>query len=68
MTLEELLALPTVVDIVTAGRAFGVGRTTAHRLARAGTFPAPVRQVGGSYRVTRADLFRALGEVETIPA
>lgn len=68
MTQEELLALPTAVDIVTAGRAFGVSRTTAYRLASAGTFPVPVRHVGGSYRVSRADLLRELGVVETISA
>jgi len=68
MTQEELLALPTVVDIVTAGRAFGISRTTAYRLLRDGNFPTPIRLVGGNYRVTRTALLRALGEVETIPA
>jgi len=68
MTREELLALPTVVDIVTAGRAFGVGRTKAHTMARDGEFPVPVMRLGNTYRVSRVDLLRALGEVETIPA
>jgi hypothetical protein len=58
----ELQALPTAVDIVTAGRAFGLGRTKAHELARAGQFPVPVLRLGNSYRVTRAALLRALGE------
>ncbi len=58
----ELRSLPSVVDLVTAGRAFGIGRTKSHELVRAGEFPVPVLRLGNSYRVTRADLLRALGE------
>ncbi|MER5647296.1 hypothetical protein [Streptosporangium sp. NPDC002524] len=61
MTLEELLTLPVAVDLVTAGRAWGLGRTKAHELARAGEFPCPVQRLGNAYRVTRADLLRSLG-------
>jgi hypothetical protein len=64
MTRHELLALPAAVDLVTAGRAFGIGRTKAHALARAGEFPVPVLRLGHTYRVTRADLLRVLGETE----
>jgi hypothetical protein len=62
LSATELRALSTAVDIVTAGRAFGLGRTKAHQLARAGQFPVPVLRIGNSYRVTRAALLRALGE------
>ena len=58
----ELRNLPSVIDLVTAGRAFGLGRTKSHELARAGQFPVPVLRLGNSYRVTRAALPRALGE------
>jgi hypothetical protein len=61
MTVEELQALPVSFDLVTAGRAFRIGRTKAHQLARAGEFPCKVLRVGQSYRVTRTDLLRALG-------
>ncbi|MGJ6968783.1 hypothetical protein ACSDR0_43460 [Streptosporangium sp. G11] len=61
MPLAELLALPAAVDLVTAGRAWGFGRTKSHELARAGEFPCPVRRIGNTYRVTRADLLRSLG-------
>lgn len=61
LTVREALALPAVVDIVTAGRAVGIGRTTAYALARAGTFPCPVLRVGGSYRVATAELLSLLG-------
>ncbi|GGQ23700.1 hypothetical protein GCM10010140_62480 [Streptosporangium pseudovulgare] len=61
MSLAELLALPAAVDLVTAGRAWGLGRTKSHDLARAGEFPCPVLRLGNAYRVTRADLLRSLG-------
>lgn len=61
MTVAELQALPVSVDLVTAGRAWQLGRTKAHELARAGEFPCPVLRLGNSYRVTRADLLRSLG-------
>ena len=61
LTRAELLALPAVTDIVTAGRAFGIGRTTSHSLARSGDFPCDVMRVGGVYRVLTADLHRVLG-------
>jgi hypothetical protein len=61
MTIEELFALPVTLDIEVAGRAWMMGRTKAYALARNGEFPCPVLRVGRAYRVTRADLFRALG-------
>ena len=65
----ELLALPVSVDLLTAGRALGVGRTTAYELARRGEFPTPVLRLGTRYRVNRADLLRALGVTEDgVPA
>ena len=33
---EEVLALPAAVDLATAGRALGIGRSTAFDLARRG--------------------------------
>lgn len=61
MSLKELLALPVTFDLVTAGRAFGLGRTKSHELARADDFPCPVRRIGKRYVVTKPDLFRELG-------
>ncbi|HEX5543257.1 MAG TPA: helix-turn-helix domain-containing protein [Micromonospora sp.] len=62
MTRAELLALPVAMDLLIAARAFGVGRTLAYELAQRGQFPCRVLKLGNRYRVTRADLFRALGE------
>ena len=57
----ELRALPASVDIVTAGRALGIGRTKTYELARRGEFPIPVLPVGNNkYRVARAVLLKAL--------
>ena len=65
LTAKELHALPVSVPLwPTAGRAFGLGRTQTYELARRGEFPARVLRLGNSYRVTRADLLRALGETE----
>jgi predicted DNA-binding transcriptional regulator AlpA len=60
-TEEELLALPPAVDLPTAGRAFGLGRTTSYQLARAGEFPCPVLPLGHRFKVTKANLLAALG-------
>ncbi len=61
MTLAELLALPVVVDVATAVRALGLGRSTGYELARRGEFPCRVLRMGSSYRVPTADLLRVLG-------
>lgn len=61
MTLAELLAMPVTVDIATAARALGLGRSTAYELARRNEFPCRVVRVGSSYRVPTAELLRLLG-------
>jgi hypothetical protein len=60
LTEAELLALPPAVDLATAGRAFGIGRTTAYELARAGKFPVKVLPVGLKFRVPRQAIWEAL--------
>jgi predicted DNA-binding transcriptional regulator AlpA len=57
----ELLALPAVVDVTTAARALGLGRSTAYELARCGEFPCRILHIGSSYRVPTAELLRVLG-------
>ena len=64
MTAHELRALPAAIDLVTAGRAFGMGRTKSHELARAGQFPVKVLRLGREYRVATAEVLAALGIVE----
>lgn len=61
MTLAELLAMPVMVDIGTAARALGLGRSTGYELVRRDEFPCRVLHVGNSYRVPTAELLRILG-------
>jgi hypothetical protein len=67
MTMEELLALPVSVNLPTAARALGIGKNKAYEMAATGALtdggemPCPVRRLRNEYRVTRPDLFRALG-------
>lgn len=61
MSEPELRALPVTVDLKTAGRAFGFGRTKSYELARAGDFPCPVLPLGARFVVTKIALLRALG-------
>ncbi len=68
MSMEELYALPASFDLETAGRAFGLGRTKSHEMARAEEFPCPVLRLGKVYRVTKADLFQALKLKLELPA
>lgn len=60
MQLPELLALPVAVDLNTANRALLLGRTKGFQLAKAGDYPVPLMRVGKTYRVSRAELLRAL--------
>jgi hypothetical protein len=68
MTEAELLALPPAVDLATAGRAFGIGRTKAFELARAGEFPVKVLKVGHKYRVPRTAILAALDVTPPVAA
>jgi excisionase family DNA binding protein len=61
LKLVDLLALPVTVDVTTAARALGLGRSTAYELARRNEFPCRVLRVGSSYRIPTADLLRVLG-------
>jgi hypothetical protein len=61
LTVEELHLLPPTIDIMTAARILGIGRTKAYALARAGEFPCRVVRIGDLYRVSTADLLHVLG-------
>lgn len=72
---EEYSTLPVSVDLATAGRAFGLGRTRAFELARAKEFPCQVIPVGrradgspAKYRVARAAIYEKLGQPKAVPA
>lgn len=60
VTVADLLTWPPTIDVEKAGRAIGIGRTTAYALARIGEFPCKVIRAGKAYRVVTADLLRVL--------
>ena len=57
----DLGKLPPTVEIVTAARILGVGRTVADELVREGNWPTPVIHVGRKIRVPTAPLIALLG-------
>jgi hypothetical protein len=61
LSVADVQHLPAVVDLVTAGRALGLGRTKTYQLARTGEFPCRVIQVGRTYLVPTAELLTLLG-------
>ncbi len=61
MTADEVRALPAVLDLPTAARVLGVGRTIAYELVRSGRWPTPVLRLGKLIRVPTAPLVDLLG-------
>jgi hypothetical protein len=61
MAKDELLALPAAVDLETANRALGLGRSKGYELAKRGQYPCRVLRLGTSYRVVTAELQALLG-------
>ncbi|WP_256726566.1 integrase [Streptomyces acidiscabies] len=61
MTHEELMAMPVTVDLETANRALGIGRTTGYGLAKRQQYPVRLLPHSRGYRVSRYDLLRHLG-------
>lgn len=61
MGMEELLALPATVNVVTAGRALGISPNTAYELIRNGEFPVRTLRLGQVLKVPTALLWEALG-------
>lgn len=61
MSREELLALPVSVDLATAGRALGIGRTKAYELLRRDEFPVFTYRLGSRVRVPTERLLEFLG-------
>jgi hypothetical protein len=61
LTFEQLNALPTTTDLITAARALRIGRTKAYGLAKAGEFPVRIIRVGTSYHVPTSELLKVPG-------
>ena len=61
MTADEVRALPAVVDLQTAARVLGLGRSAAYELVRLGTWPTPVIRLGRLIKVPSAPLAALVG-------
>jgi len=58
---DEIRALPPVLDVPTAGRLLGLGRSAAYDLILAGAWPTPVLRLGRRLRIPTAPLLALLG-------
>lgn len=61
LTIEQVLRLPSSVDLITAARALRVSRNKAYKLAGADAFPCRVIRIGDMWRVPTAELLAVLG-------
>ena len=60
VTISQLRS-STTVDLMTAARALGLGRTKAYELARRDEFPCRVIRIGDTYRIPTPGLLELLG-------
>ncbi len=60
VTISQLRASATV-DLMTAARALGLGRTKAYELAKRDEFPCRVIKIGDTYRIPTPGLLELLG-------
>ena len=60
VTITHLRTTATV-DLMTAARALGLGRTKAYELAKHQQFPCRVIRIGDTYRIPTAGLLELLG-------
>ncbi|MFE5089419.1 DNA-binding protein [Streptomyces sp. NPDC056638] len=61
MTEQEIRELPLLVNLETAGRALGIGKSKTYQLVREGTFPVPTLKLGEVVKVPTAGLKELLG-------
>lgn len=62
-TVGDARDLPPMIDLATAARFLGIGRTTAYALAARDALPVPVLRIGTALRVPTAPLLKLL-EIE----
>jgi predicted DNA-binding transcriptional regulator AlpA len=57
----DLESPPPTIDLVTAARLLGIGRTVAYELVRDGRWPTPIIHAGRKIRVPTTPLLILLG-------
>lgn len=62
MDRTALDGLPVVIDVPTAARVLGIGRTSAYELVRTGQWPTPVLHLGRLIRIPSAPLLALLDD------
>ncbi len=67
MDRQELAALPPLVDVPTAARALGIGRSFAYHLVRSGAWPTTVIRLGTVVRIPTAALVRLMEVTDLEP-
>lgn len=65
---EEIHALGVRTDLETAASVWGIGRTRAYELARAGEFPSPLVRIGTRYVALVTPMLHALAAEPASPA
>jgi hypothetical protein len=60
-TVEEIVALGSTTDLVTAGSILGIGRTKSYQLMRSDQFPVPVLRHSRRCLVPVAPILELLG-------
>lgn len=58
MTRDELAALPALLDVPTAAKVLGIGRSLAYDLVRRGEWPTQVLHVGKLIKIPTQPLIR----------
>ena len=58
---NDVTGLPAVIDVETAGRLLGLGRSAAYQLVKDGAWPTPVLRLGRRWRVLTGPLLALLG-------
>ena len=62
MTRAEMNALPALVDIPTAAKVLGIGRSLAYELVRRGEWPTEVLHLGRLIKIPTDPLLQLIGQ------
>lgn len=65
LTRADLERLPAALDVPTAARLLGIGRTMAYELVRTGQWPTPVIRIGLLVKISTEPLLALLGATRT---
>jgi predicted DNA-binding transcriptional regulator AlpA len=63
MTRDELATLPALLDVPTAAKVLGIGRSLAYDLVRRGEWPTTVLHIGKLIKIPSAPLLALIGEL-----